>query len=422
MRSPTIMKRARLIFPALLLVSGAAWADAETPVVGKSGEVTTISADVIYTAAGDPIRGGLVAYADGKISAVSSGSGGSIHVAAITPGMIDLSVRIDTGETSVEQSDETPVHLSAGDALDFFSYRWDRELRSGVTTVLANPVDRAVLGGYGVVVKTGGEPSLEGRQVKANAVLRGSMGSSPSRGNRTPRGATPSSFYFRRPTTRMGVEWVARDAFWDAVNARKRGDLGSGDEGAQNRILLDVIDGKLPFSVQAWATQDIRTAIFLKEEFNIPHMFVDAAAEAWREPQMLVRSGMGVVLPPHAFNGRTTDGSWFAWDCASQLSELKVPFALSSHGNFDVGARLDRQAGFAMRGGLSHADALRAVTIQPARMVGIDDRVGSIEVGKDADLVLWNGTPFEATSRVIGVVLDGQLILDPSAAEEKDAK
>ena len=69
--------------------------------------------------------------------------------------------------------------------------------------------------------------------------------------------------------------------------------------------------------------------------------------------------------------------------------------------------------GFAMRGGLPFEAALEAVTINPARMIGIDDRVGSIEVGKDADLLLWNGKPFEATSRVIGVLLDGELVLDP---------
>ena len=390
---------------------------APTPVADdhEAPAIRAIAADVLYTAAGDPIENGAVAIADGKITGVAPGTA-DLKVAAITPGLVDLSVRIDTGAYSVEQTDETPAHLSVAEALDLFSYRWDRELRSGVTTVLANPSDEAVIGGFGVVLKTGGDPTLDARQLKGDAVLRGSMGSQPSSGNRTPRGSQPSTFYFRRPTTRMGVEWVARDAFWDAVNARKAGDLGEGETKAKNEVLLKVIDGELPFSVQAWATQDIRTAIFLKEEFGIPNMFVDAGAEAWREPEMLVRSGLGVVLPPHTWNGRTGDGAWFALDCAAKLDELGVSFALSAHGSADIGNRLGRQAGYAMRGGLSHEKALEAVTIAPARMVGVDDRVGSIEVGKDADLVLWNGTPFEATSRVIGVVLNGRLVVDPRAA------
>ena len=82
-----------------------------------------------------------------------------------------------------------------------------------------------------------------------------------------------------------------------------------------------------------------------------------------------------------------------------------------------MGQRLGRQAGFAMRGGLPFDAALAAVTINPARMMGVDDRVGSIEVGKDADLVLWNGTPFEPTSAIIGVLLDGVLVVDPRSQQ-----
>jgi imidazolonepropionase-like amidohydrolase len=70
-----------------------------------------------------------------------------------------------------------------------------------------------------------------------------------------------------------------------------------------------------------------------------------------------------------------------------------------------------------MRGGLPFDAALAAVTINPARMMGVDDRVGSIEVGKDADLVLWNGKPFEPTSAIIGVLLDGVLVVDPRSQQ-----
>ena len=73
-----------------------------------------------------------------------------------------------------------------------------------------------------------------------------------------------------------------------------------------------------------------------------------------------------------------------------------------------------------MRGGLSFDAALAAVTIEPARMIGVDDRVGSIAIGKDADLVLWNGKPFEATSGIIGVLIDGRLVLDPRPAEDDE--
>ena len=378
----------------------------------------TISAETVYTAAGDPIDGGVVKVSDGKISAVSSGSarGDVLECAAVTPGLIDLSVRIDTGAYSVEQADESPIDMNVAPSLDLFSYRWDRELGSGVTTVLANPEDKAVLGGFGVVIKTGGEPTLEARLLRDEAVLRASMGSQPSGGNRTPRGARPSSFYYRRPTTRMGVEWVFRKSFYDAIAARKDSELKT----ARTDILNRAMNGELPIACQAWATQDIRTAVYLKEEFQIPRMFVDASAEAWREPELLVRSGMAVVLPPFRFGGRpNVDDAFYAYNTAATLHEAGVTLALSGHGSSDPANRLNKQPGYAMRGGLPFDAALAAVTINPARMVGVDDRVGSIEVGKDADLVLWSGKPFEPSSRVIGVLLNGELVLDPRPEEEE---
>ncbi len=381
-----------------------------------------IRAETVYTAAGAPIAGGHVGVVDGKIVSVGSGrgSGGEVlEVAAVTPGLIDLSVRIGTRDYSVEQSTETPIELSVADALDLYSYRWQRELESGVTAVLATPFDNAVLGGFGVVLKTGGPTSLEGRLVKDQAVLRGSMGGQPSQGNFPPRGLPPVTFYARRPTTRMGVEWVFRKTYYDALAVAKSGAEVDERAAERNAILQRTLRGDLPVAVQAWATQDVRTAVYLKEEFGIPNMFVDAAAEAWREPDLLVRSGMGVVLPPHAFAGRTgDDGAFFAWNTAALLHEAGVPIALSGHGSADIGDRLARQPAWAMRGGLPFEAALAAVTIQPARMVGVDDRIGSIETGKDADLVLWSGEPFALTSKIVGVLLNGLLIVDPRPSDQ----
>ena len=92
---------------------------------------------------------------------------------------------------------------------------------------------------------------------------------------------------------------------------------------------------------------------------------------------------------------------------------LEVPLALSGHNATDLESRLCYQPGYAMRGGLSFDAALAAVTTTPARLVGVDARVGSIKAGKDADLVLWSGEPFQPTSKVIGVLVDGRLIVDP---------
>ena len=373
-----------------------------------------VFAEHVYDPADGHIENGLVTVRDGRIVSVTPGARppkDGLRAYALTPGLVDASLRISTGLSSVEQSSEVTPGMRVADAIDPFSYAWDAQLTSGVTSGLVTPLDQNVIGGLGVVVKTGGPKSVGERTLKADAVLRGSMGTQPSAFNR-PAFGPPTSFYARRPTTRMGVEWEWRKAFYDAAT----------DPEASGPELTAALAGELPVMIQAWATQDIRTAVFLKEEceregLGSPRLIVDAAAEAWREPELLVRTQSAVVLPPFDPDGRTTDNAFMAWNTARQLHDAGIPFALSAHGG--RGERsLGMQAGFAMRGGLSFQAALAAVTLEPARMLGVDDRVGSLDVGKDADLVLWSGEPFQPTSRVVGVLLGGALMVDPRPAND----
>jgi len=387
----------------------------------------TIRAQEVHTAAASgTLENGTVRVQGGKIAAVGGGRGGgeTLEVFAVTPGMVDLAVGIDLGNVSVEQSTETVFDHSVAGALDLFNYRWRRVLESGVTTVMASPPDFDVFGGFAVCLKTGGEATLTARMVKPEASLKAAIGGQPSSGNRPPRGSAPINFYYRRPTTRMGVEWHFRKAYYDTLAAHKRGGTqGTKEDARRDAVLGRTLSGDLPVAVKAMATQDVRTACFLKEEFGIPRMILMDAVEAWREPQLVARSGAAVCLPPFPASGRVPDGhlqdSYFLpLNAPKVLHDLGIPIALSAHDGAEVGNRLANQVGFAMRGGLSFDAALAAVTLQPARLVGIDDRVGSIEVGKDADLVLWSGPPFEPSSRIVGVLLDGRLVVDPRDKNE----
>jgi len=378
----------------------------------------TIQVERVYTGTGRNLEKGLVLVSAGKISAVTPGAGEEddrpndvLKAYAVTAGLVDAGVRV-TNWQSVEQSKEVTPHLRVADTLDPFALDWDRQLRGGVTTVLASPVDRNVIGGLSVVLKTGGPESIADRTVKADAVLRGSMGSEPSAGNH-PAFGRPTDFFSRRPTTRMGVEWEWRNAFFDTA-------LNLNEEDPGRATLVAALQGKLPIFIQAWTTQDIRTAVFLREEvesrpefaaagMNTPRFVIDAAAEAWKEPQLLARSQTPVVLPPFPTAGRTRENSQMAWNVAKVLKDAGVPFALSSHGSGDVEQRLANQAGYAMAGGLGFEDALAAVTSTPARLLGVEDRVGTLEVGKDADLVLWSGEPFQPGTRVVATIVDGVL-------------
>ena len=150
-----------------------------------------------------------------------------------------------------------------------------------------------------------------------------------------------------------------------------------------------------------------------KEGFGNLDLVIDAAAEAWREPHFLTRTGTTIVLPPFSASGRASDGAFMAWTKSVALAGEGVRVCLSSHGAGPASARLDRQAGFAIRAGMTFDQALAAVTTNPAAVLGLTERVGTVEVGKDADLCLWSGKPFEATSRVVGVLVQGELASDP---------
>jgi imidazolonepropionase-like amidohydrolase len=381
---------------------------------------TTIFADKVYLAPGKVVENGILHFSGEKLAAIEgrvpSSNEQGVHVKAVTAGMIDASVRITNGLASVEQMTEIQPDRRVADSLDPFDPRWKRVLSSGITTALVTAEGYDVIGGLGIVLKTGGADSIAGRTVKADAVVSGAIGSMPSAFN-SPAGGPPEDFYARRPTTRMGVEWEWRKALYDAAASTRLPERAfPGSE-----VLVRALRGEIPVCIEAWTTQDIRTAVFLDEEMGREklgdlRLIVDCAAEAWKEPQLLVRSGAAVILPPFESGGRTgpeRPGAFLAWNVAKELQDMGVLVALSSHGAANVSDRLALQAAYAMRGGMTFDEALAAVTVNPARMLGVEDRVGSIGTGMDADLVLWNGTPFEPTSRIVGVVLNGKLVVDP---------
>ena len=425
-----------MLFPTGLLSQAPliAWLSLATPAIANETEGTeaeataeaaladslTVYAERAYTRAGEVIENAAVRIQNGKIAGITGGvsapdGDSTLRAKAMTPGLIDASVRLHVGFRSVEQSTEVQPHRDILHGLDPFSAAWDRQVAGGVTTALVTPLDRNVIGGLAAVVKTQGGANWEARTLRRGGILRGAIGTGPSSSNH-PAFGRPNDFYSRRPTTRMGVEWEWRKAFYDTEAARR--DASRAFPGSD--VLEQVLAGEVTLNIEAWTTQDIRTACYLKEEmsaegFGEIRLMVDAAAEAWKEPAFLVRTGTSVVLPPFSHGGRTGDGAFMSWNVARVLLDQGVPVALSAHGGARPQDRLPLQAGYAMRGGLSFDEALHAVTLAPATMLGVADRVGSLEVGKDADIVLWTGTPFEPSSSVSGVLLNGELAVDPRA-------
>jgi imidazolonepropionase-like amidohydrolase len=404
--------RALFLGLAFVPTAGGPWTDSTAPVLAlRAGEVHTVS--------GSRLENAVVLVRDGKIAEVGTGlrvPGGArvLEGASLTPGLVDADSRagLETGGRGNEESSEITPALRVLDVLDPKSRALERLARQGVTAVFLSPDTRNVIGGLGAVVKTAGEP-VAARVVKAAGALRATMGDDPSRGNIPLRFGTPTNFYFRRPTTRMGVVWLFRKSFFDAAEYRKRGRDAPRDENLE--VLAEVLDGKRPLRIAARRSNDLRTAMRLAEEFGFA-IQVDGAEEGYRCAEDLKRRGIPVVagpieIAPTSFSRRAEIEEPCLGNAAI-LEKAGVLLALTANDRAGEEA-LPGQAIFAARYGLPFDAALAAVTLNPAKILGVEARLGSIEPGKDADLVLWSGAPLK--SRPLAVLIDGRVVYDAAA-------
>jgi imidazolonepropionase-like amidohydrolase len=366
------------------------------------------------------IERGVLVVANGKIVAVGGADtaipDGATRVdlagQTITPGLIDASFR---GGNSVEneQSTEVTPHLRVLDSLDPEDSMFERARQAGVTAVHVMPGTRNVIGGLGCVLKTAGKDP-QAMVLKQDASLRIVMGAEPSQGNRAIRGGSVDSIYYRRPTTRMGVIWEVRKSFFDAQQAMQtQGAPPSADPG--RAVLERVLKGQLTAVTTARSEQDLRTALRIAGEFGYQtvlddaqdaHLVLDEIAAAKTTVLLGAPSATAVA------GSAAQDGADPRSATVALLAARGIPFVITTGSNL---AALDlvREAMFAVRNGLSPAQALDAITIQPAKLLGIADRTGSLAAGKDADFVVWSTDPLDPAAQATSVHIDGISVLAP---------
>lgn len=363
------------------------------------------------------IDNGVLVVGGGKILAVGGADTPAPDGAAvvdcagktITPGLIDASFRAGNSPDMNENGDEVTPHLRVLDSLDPADPSFVRARSAGVTTVHVMPGARSVIGGLGVVLKTHAKDP-QAMVVKQDASLRIVMGAEPSMGNRAIRGGSVDSIYYRRPTTRMGVVWAARKAFYDAKEAlEKSADAAPPASNPGVEVLTRVLRGQVTAVTTARSEQDLRTALRLAAEFGYrtvlddaqdAHMLVDELKAAQTTVMLGAPSATAVAGSAGA------DGADPRSVTARLLADAGVPFVITTGGNL---ASLDlvREAMFAARNGITSARALDAVTIEPAKLLGIDQRTGSLQKGKDADFVVWSTDPLDPAAAAESVHVDG---------------
>lgn len=375
-----------------------------------------IKAETIYTMNGDPIRNGIVLVRDGRVERV----GASLEVPAgyrifeakvVTPGLIDAHTVVGLSgylnqphdQDQVEKTEAIQPELRAIDA-----YNPREELVSwlrgfGVTTMHTGHAPAALMSGQTMIVKTRGN-SVEQAMIRSEAMIAVALGEAGlGESNKSP-GTRPKEIAMLRS------ELVKAQEYSRKFSAAKEDGKPSRDLGLE--MLAKVIRRELPLLVTADRARDILAALRVAREFDI-RIVLDRASEAYLVADQIKAAGVPVILHP-TMSRSHGDQENLSFETAATLRRAGIPVALQS--GFESYVPKTRvilfEAAIAAANGLTAAEALATITIDAARILGIADRVGSIEAGKDADLVLFDGDPFEYTSHVTHVLIDGVVVSD----------
>jgi imidazolonepropionase-like amidohydrolase len=366
----------------------------------------------ILSVSGEPIAKGAVIVSGGKIVAVVDNTAFpeakvlDLSGKVIIPGLIDAGCTLGIAGPANEDGEEVAPQVRIVDSLDPRSPDLARARQNGVTAAFVEPGNRGVIGGVASVVRTAGT-SRAAMVVRESAAIKAAIGPTPAQGNFSPRGSAPT-FFARRPTTRMGVAWEFRKAFFDA--GRRPGD----DPG--KAVLVQALAGRIPVRIAASRQTDLETAMQIAEELGLTICF-EEAQEAYKHAELLAKKNIPVLLRP-SVNGTAPmffgEQNEVRLDTFSLLVRAGVRTALLSTGDPRSEGLLPAVS-FAVRHGATPAEALRAVTRTPAEILGVADRMGSLEKGKDANLVVLSGEPHDVTSRVERVMIDGRWVFGEKA-------
>jgi imidazolonepropionase-like amidohydrolase len=389
-----------------------------------------VLADHLYTMA-DGTQGGpgLVLIRDGKIEAVRPGprrqppDGYTVFKATfVTPGLIDTDTTAGiSGAYNVraDQDQDEVTDPNTADVRSLDSFNPNERLlqvlnQYGVTTVQTAPGPRNPIAGRAGIFKTAaagsGSVTVEQLAFRQESAMVFNLGDNPK------------DTYGKKekaPATRMKTAEIIRHALADAKAYEEKWDKWKKDGGDISKqpardmkleALVPVVDGKLPAIFNAYRADDIDTAIRVGNEFHLRYMLA-SVTEGYLIVDAIRRAGVPCLLGPVMQRFESLETANATFENPAILKRAGIPIALMTGLEEYVPKNriLLFEAGIAAANGLGMEQALRAATADAAKILAIDDRVGSLAPGKDADIALFDGDPFEYTSHVLAVLVGGQV-------------
>lgn len=393
---PNFMKY--LLFLCVLLMIFASFAQAQIAVKGET----------IWTMAGDPITNGIVLIKNGKIEAVGTelqvkipSNYRIISAKVVTPGLIDAHTVIGLNGYLNQPHDQMALDGSSPiqpdlRAIDSYNPEeiligWVRSY--GVTTIHTGHQPSALVPGQTMIAKTVGK-TVDDVTIVPGAMLNVTLGESAiaSQG--------------RSPGTRAKQVAMLR------AELLKAGNYKGEPRDLKQEMWKKVLNREIPLLVTAHRAVDIMNALRIAKEFNIK-LVLDGVSDAQQVMSEIKTSGFPVIVHPTMYRaGGETEN--LSMETAAKLKAAGIPVALQSgyEGYVPKTRIVLFEAALAAANGMSRRDALATVTIDAAKILGLDNRIGSLVAGKDADLAMYDGDPFEYVTHCTGTIINGNVVSD----------
>ena len=371
-----------------------------------------VLARTLHTSGSDGIiENAAIVIKDGKIDRV--GVQGEIRLpdgvavreaAVVLPGLIDMRTtlglsgmyNVPADQDQDEVTGPTQAQLRALDSYNPREPLIDYVRSYGVTTVHATPGDLNLIAGQGSVFKTAGD-SVGEAVLKPVASMVFNLGENP----KMTYGARDQA-----PGTRMASAAMIRQALYDA---RHYADGDDEKVDLAKAALAKVVEGETPALFTVFREDDIATALRIAREFELD-LWLNYVTEGYLMRDVLAESSAKIILGPTTLGPAGLQTYNATYENPALLHAAGIPLTFSTGHESYVPKEhiLLFELGIAIANGYPADAAIRAATIEAAELLGLDERIGSIERGKDADLVMFDGDPFEYTSHVLGVVIDGR--------------
>ena len=352
---------------------------------------------------------------DGKIAAIGKGFSGDEVLDAqglqVYPGFVDAHTHIGLdgfgmgyeGMDYNEMNDICSPQLRAIDGINPMDETFALARAGGVTCVCTGPGSANVLGGTFAVLKT------VGRRVEDMVVI-------PEAAMKCAFGENPKWVYEKKcDSTRMSTAAILREALMKARRYSQQVDAAQGDlsklPGFDMKLeaLLPVVRGQMPLKAHAHQANDIFTAIRIAREFGL-QLTLEHVTEGHLIVEELVEANLPLAVGPTMTHASKIELRHKSWTTPGILAKAGCRVSIITDSSVIQQENLPLCAGMAVRAGMDPFQALQAITLRPAQHIGAADRVGSIEVGKDADLVLTDGSPFAIATTVRRVLIDGKTV------------